>query len=255
MPGQVKAVRRFWKKRLGDLIFHAADCESGHKDFKNLSKAERRTLYHDLITIFLKSKLIAAAGAIAVAEYHDVFPRDFEHSPYLWLFSDIILEMAQLAYVSIPRERIAVTFDRHPSIMHNASLQYDFIRRSPDQKIVHLLDDTVAFATHQTVGIQVADLIAREAMKRLDDDLLRKQRVRGSFVAIRESRRFRYYFLRKNDFEEKKKLLASSPLRNQLSLAQYDQWARDNGIQDCLTNRIRFVDEHRQMIPRPVTAT
>ena len=230
-----KAVRGPWKERLEGIVFHAADCLSGEEDFKHLPGKERSKLYRDLVQIIVKSRLIAVAGAIAVAEYHDVFPRDFEHSPYLWLFSDIVLEMAQLAYVSIPRRGVEVTFDRNPPIQYNASLQYDFIRRSPDQKIVRLLSDKVSFATRKTMGIQVADLVAREAMNRLDDQLLGNRRVRGSFAALRDSRRFRYRFLRKNDFEEKKKLLANSPLRNRVSLAQYDEWARDNGIQDCIT--------------------
>jgi hypothetical protein len=242
-----KAIRGPWKKRLRGIVFHAADCQSGEGEFKNLSETERQGLYRDLVSIFIKSKLIAASGAIAISEYNDVFPRDkkFEHAPYLWLFGDIVLEMAQLASVSIPRQGIKVTFDRNPSIQHNASLLYDFIRRSPDQRIVRILDDEVSFATRKTMGIQVADLIARETMMRLDDELRCIRRVRGSFAALRNSKRFRFHFLRKNDFEGKKKNLADSPQGNQLSLARYDEWTRDNGIQDCQTNRLRFIDAMR----------
>lgn len=241
-----KSLSRAWKRKLKGLTFHASDCLSGHGEFEHLNEEERRILYRDLVGIFIKSRLIATAGAIAVAEYHDVFPRDFEHSPYLWLFSDVVLEMAQLASVSIPREDVEVTFDRHPTMQHNASLQYDFIRRSPNKKIVHLLADKVSFATRETVGVQVADLIAREAMLRLDDELSRNSRVRGSFVALRESGKFRYHFLRRGDFAEKKKLLANSPLRNKASLVQYEEWRSENGVQDCLTNRIQFITAVRK---------
>ncbi len=237
-----KPFRKKWKKRLAGITFHAADCENGEEDFKNLDPTYRRKLYRDLVTLFVQSKLIAAVGAIAVSEYRDVFPREFDHAPYLWLFGDIVLEMAQLASVSIPRQAVEVTFDRNPPLEHNAALLYDYIRRSKDQSIVSLLKDKVSFATRKTVGIQVADLLARESMKRLEDDLLRRRRVRGSFAALRDSRRVRYKFLRKSHFEEKKQFVWNSPLRNALSLQQYDKWAKDNGLQDCLSNRIQFLD-------------
>jgi hypothetical protein len=238
-----KAIRRPWKESLGGIVFHAADCLGGKRDFKNMPATERRDLYRDLVKLFLESKLIAVAGAIAVAEYYDIFPRDrgFEHAPYLWLFGDITMQMAQLAHVCIRRQGVKVTFDRHPSVQYNASLLYDFIRRSPDQSIIELLSDKVSFATRQTLGIQVADLIARETMNRLDDQLLGNSRVRGSFAALRNSKRFQYQFLRREYFAAKEKLMAKSPQRDMVSLAQYDEWINDNELQDCQSNRIHFM--------------
>jgi hypothetical protein len=237
-----KAIARPWKKRLGGRIFHAADCESGKKDFSDLSKDERLNLYRDLVRIFTGSRLLGAAVAINIPEYRQVFPRDFEHAPYLMLFGETVRDMASLASLSIPRGRVKVTFDRNRPLEHNAGILYDFIRRSSDQETVQLLSDKVTFATRETIGVQVADLLARETMKRLDDELQRIRRIRGSFAALRDSGRFRYRFFYKRHFEASKNLIKSSPMSDRLSLRQYDEWVRNNGIQDCQSNRLRYIE-------------
>jgi hypothetical protein len=38
-----KSIRRAWKKRLGGRVFHAADCESGKRNFADLPEIERKT--------------------------------------------------------------------------------------------------------------------------------------------------------------------------------------------------------------------
>lgn len=240
-----------WQQRLEGRIFHAADCEAepGRGDFSNLSRSERRKLYRDLVGLIRGSWLIAHAGAIDVRAYKEVFPREFEHAPYLWLFGEMVHEMARLAYFSIPRERVQVTFDRN-DIEYNAGLLYDFIRRSKDQEMVALLSDTVAFSTKETVGIQIADLCVREAMKRLDGQLTNKScSARASFWELSKSPcKLFFHPFGKSYFEEKKKLIHNSAFRDKVSLVQYDQWVQANGLHDCLSNRLRFIQENSKNI-------
>ena len=46
-----ESFRQHWKERIGDFIFHAADCESGHEDFKRMPEPERLKLHLDLTQI------------------------------------------------------------------------------------------------------------------------------------------------------------------------------------------------------------
>jgi hypothetical protein len=242
------AIRKQWTAKLGGRMFHAKDCERCGGDFADLSPAQSRKLYRSLVEVIVSSHLVAHAGAIDVKEYKQVFPREFEHAPYLWLFGDIILEMARLAYFSIPKGRVEVTFDRN-DVEYNAGLLYDFIRRSKDQALVTLLSDKISFATNKTLEIQVADLVAREAMKRLDAEVTKSKRpMRASFTLLVDSRRLFFRSLRKKDFEEKKRILKSSPMRNEGSLARYDEWVKRNGLQDCLSNRLRYIEANSEAI-------
>lgn len=233
-------LRKAWSERLEGKVFHAADCEGGYGDFSTLKAAERLSLYRDLVTFFVNSRLMSCAGAINVRDYNEVFPKEFEHAPYLLLFGDIVKEMANLASISIPNKAVKITFDRS-NVEYNATLLYDYIRRSQTPECVKLLSDEISFATRQTFGIQVADLIAREAMKHLDGEL-QNRRVRKSFLALQKSGRVVFRFFNKNDFLEKKRAMWNSPLREKATLSHYYEWLADHGVQDCLSNRVRHLE-------------
>jgi hypothetical protein len=53
-----------WVERLGERVFHASDCESGHGDFQDLEEGARHKLYRDLVSIVAGSKLIGHGEAI-----------------------------------------------------------------------------------------------------------------------------------------------------------------------------------------------
>jgi hypothetical protein len=243
-----KAIRRPWKKRLGGRVFHAVDCENGRGSFTDLRETERKELYRDLVQLFVDSKLLASAQAIDVAAYKTVFTSEFEHAPYLWLFGNTVTRMAAYASLSVRRQHVKVTFDRN-NVQHNAALLYDFIRRSKkNQSVAHLLSDEIAFATKETLGIQVADLVAREVMKRLEDDLLNKRRVRASYAALRACKRCEFKFLRENDFVEAKTFLNHLPNSDKFSMKQYREWVADSGLHDCLTNRVHFIEANAESL-------
>ena len=233
-----------WKRRLKGKVFHASDCEFGHGEFQGMPEGECRTLYQDLTNLIIESKLCSFGVAINVAEFKQAFPDDFEHAPYYWGFGDVVEWASSFAHVAIPAGSVEITFDNNGAIEYGAKELYDFLTCST--KVHHKIHlyDKVAFACRRTVGIQVADLIARESMKRLDNEL-RPDWIppRASFIALHQTKRLIFQVLGTNDFESRKLKLVQSGLIERASLLNYRKWLEDNRLRDCLSNRIQHLRE------------
>ncbi len=154
---------------------------------------------------------------------------------------------SELAAVAIPVEQVHVTFDRNQDIEHNATAIYDFILHSKKAITRHFLADTVAFACRRTVGIQVADLFARETMKYLDGQIGGVARPRrGSFIALSETKRIRLKAHGKYVFEDKKRRLGGA-YTDRASLSEYRKWLDKNRLQNCLSNRVVHLKEFPEL--------
>src|ERR1022692_1532267 len=238
-----------WKERLGGKIFHASDCEFGHNDFSGMPPGENRRLYRDLTQLVAKSKLCSHGVAVNVREFKECFPNEFEHAPYIWAFGDVVQSMSELAHVSMPSGSVDITFDTNNDIEYAANEIYHFMTHSVKVRHRIHLYDRVSFACRRTVGIQIADLIARETMKHMDKDL-RPDPIptRLSFKALNDSMRFAFIPLGKQDFERKKIPFRQSPVSSRANLAAYHKWLEDKNLRDCLVNQIEFLKEFPEMV-------
>jgi len=241
------AIEGPWKERLGGRVLHAADCEFGHGDFSDLGPGEGKAIIRDLITILVNSRLCGGGTAINVAEYTHSFPRDFVDAPYLWGFGDVLHHFAELTSVAIPTGTLSeVVFDRNEPIEYNASALYEWMRVT--KKLGRHLADKLSFACRRTIGIQVADLFAREVMKNFDAQLDGSKRpTRISFQKLYATQRFRFLNVGKLDFERRKVELANGKYGADASMAAYYRWLEENRLKDCLTNRI----EHMKHLIEP----
>lgn len=88
-------------------------------------------------------------------------------------------------------------------------------------------------------------------MKRLDNELLH-MRIRLSFVALRDSDRFLYRCLDRSELQKAKQKIIDSPLTETMTLQHYDQWMADNGLHDCLSNRMHFINEKHARFKLPL---
>ena len=86
------------------------------------------------------------------------------------------------------------TFDRNPESEFNAGLIYQYLSSQREWKEDVLSVDKISFASRKEVGIQAADLWAREVMKRLECELAGRE-PRRSFVALRSTHLFFANFL------------------------------------------------------------
>lgn len=240
-------LRHPWTDRLGGRVFHAAECEFGKGDFADLPLGEGKRIYRDLVKLIAQRRFFALGIAINVADYHISFPSDFVDAPYLWAFGDCVRASAEMAHLTIPSGPVELTFDQNEPIEHNAGALYAFIRRFKDTKHRELLADKFSFASRRTIGIQVADLFARETMKRMDDGITMSDRpVRRSFKALHQTGRFNYIPLEGPDFERRKQELAGR-LGAGAEMSTYRQWIEKQRLQDCISNRIAHLEHFRKL--------
>ena len=101
-----------WKARLGNRIFHAADCESDRGEFSGNAHGENLTLYADLTKILCDSRLLGFGSAMDLAGYREFFPDALEDIPYFRCFRDVIVRCGTWARMSIPEDTLQFVFDQ-----------------------------------------------------------------------------------------------------------------------------------------------
>src|SRR5262249_35227635 len=77
---------RRWAARIGDRVFHAADCESDHGAFKTSAHYDNQRLYADLTRILAESRLIGFGSAIDLVSHREFFPDVPKDVPYYRCF-------------------------------------------------------------------------------------------------------------------------------------------------------------------------
>ena len=100
------------------------------------------------------------------------------------------------------------------------------------------MENKLSFACRDEVGVQAADLWARELMKRCDSLLFNdRSNPRPQWKLLSDSRRIKADFMRGSDFardmEEQSDKMAVNP-------DDYDKWRAENRLVDNLSNRFRY---------------
>jgi hypothetical protein len=180
-----------WRERTGDIDFHAADCDSDAGPYATSSHAENKALYRDLTQLLVDSALLGYGVALDLISQNKYMPELLPESPYYKCFAEVVIFFAHRAAFYIPRERIKFTFDRRLETQFNATALYDYLAKLPEWDDRSYLHEEIAFASRRSVGVQAADLWAREVMKRLDNEIGPKERaVRRSFEVLENTERF-----------------------------------------------------------------
>lgn len=232
-----------WVKRTNGKIFHASDCESGLEDYKDVPRDECLKLYRDITKMLAESSMIGYGAVMDIQAFRTFFPDTLDgiDIPYYYCFERFLRGLAWLGYLSIPPEKIKFTFHINCRVQHNAADLYDFFCHLPEweYKYSPYMSEEVSFASSKTVGIQAADLYARELMKHFYNLWEnRKRPTRLSFLNLLDSRRFSFaepydkmYFedfrKRLNDFDEKED--------------NYRKWLQRNLLYDNAGSRIRYI--------------
>src|SRR5689334_8456690 len=67
-------LREVWVEHTKGRVFHAADCESGHGQFKDMLREDRLALHRKLARVLSDSGLIGYAWALDIASSQKEFP-------------------------------------------------------------------------------------------------------------------------------------------------------------------------------------
>ena len=230
-----------WRARTGGKIFHAADCDSDSGEFAGIAHAENKKLYKDLVTILCGSRILGHGSAVDIAGHNEFFPDVPRDILYYRCFRDVVVKCSDWAKWAIPRGPVKFTFDSRRESNYNAGVLYDYLVNLPEWKTAQDFEE-VSFASRKLVGIQAADLYAREVMKHLDNMIGPVARApRRSLEALENTNRFgadlfmREYFQDfKRRFEEVSKQCGIDPQR-------YVDWLNEHKLGDSISSRHRYM--------------
>jgi hypothetical protein len=233
-----------WCSRTGGKVFHATECDTDQGDFAGISHNDNKSLYKDLTQLVCSSNLLGFGCAIDLASHNEFFPDVPKEVPYLRCFRDVILQCMDWAKMAVPREdAIKFTFDSRRESDYNAGVLYDYLRNLPDWKDWEdLTFDEISFASRKTIGVQIADLLARETMKYLDNVVGPVKRPpRRSFIALRECKRFGFDFFMREYFQDFRSRFDDIGERVGMRRDEYFAWLREKGLNDNMSNRHRWI--------------
>jgi hypothetical protein len=175
-----------WDEAMKDLAgkpFHASDCECGWGDFEGWPKDKRDEIMRAGSSLIRDFDFTAYGCAVSVQDYAEVFPGYGEHDPYLLCIADCIASIAEIAEVS---SRSVAPYGLPPTdvqfwIEENKDTAGRATQIFYDLKGIHLWNPSARLSgvTHlgkQIVGLQAADLIAREVFKHFDNKGIRPTR-------------------------------------------------------------------------------
>ena len=234
---QWASFRQRWNARLGGLVFHAADCESGYGDFRGIPEGGRHRLHRGLARMVAESGLIGYGHAIDLAGCRAAAPSvmaEFPDMPYYECFLKTVIKLSDFAAHFVPRDKVEFTFDRHRETQYNAGLLFRWITGyKPD------IRETMSFGSRQEAGIQAADLWARELMKRCDTHLFDdRARPRPQWTALASTKRFQFHFTLGRELA---RTLDETPDLPGFDHTDYDRWRKKQKMADNLSNRFRYV--------------
>ena len=228
-----------WVARIGGIPFHAADCESGHGDYRGMPEEERQNLYRDLAILLAESGLGGWGFAIDLSAQRRVFPEAPDIS-YYKCFLEVVQAMRNCAVYN--KETLCFTFDMRRVSEHNTALLYNMLPAIPSFK--ECIFPTIAFeCSRDTPRLQVGDLLARETMKALDNQIGPIQRKpRKSWLALYNAGRFHIDAISEAWFEGLKRQMPVLEKKAGMSQKDYLTWLKENRLQDNTTNLFLYME-------------
>ena len=233
-----------WSERTHGIVFHAAECESDQGDFAQFSHAENLALYADLTRLIARTKLLGIGVAVDLPEFSSIFPKSSERSdqPYFLCFHDVVDELTGAAYLHVPQEKAKFTFDRNLEVEYNATYLYNYMAKQTEWVLHKYMDSEVGFASRAKVEIQVADLVARETFKHLDNQLGPKYRFpRQSILALARTGRFRFFYYGRDALLDMRREAEDLGKLRGAKMSEYTVWRTRNSFPDTFESRMKYL--------------
>jgi hypothetical protein len=231
-----------WSARTGGKVFHAADCETDKGDYGSSPHPDNLRLYKDLVHILADSKILGFGTAMDLAGWREFFPGVPEDIPYYRCFRDVVLKCGDWTRWAIPRGTVKFTFDQRIESNYNAGILYTHMAEQPEWTTY--FNEEISFASRKLVGIQAADLYAREVMKHLDNIVGPVKRpIRRSLEALQSVKRFGADFLMREHFADFRRQFNDVAARVGMSPQLYVDWLNEHKISDNISSRHRYLIE------------
>jgi hypothetical protein len=232
-----------WLERNRGIPFHAKDCDvnPGRKAYAKNSHETNKTLYRDLSIMLAESGLSGFGVGMDLAAQREVFP-DAPAFQHFRAFLQVIQGIKM--YAEVRADVAEITFDANKENDHNAGMLYaDFREDAPGWK-EHLASKISFECDTDNPRLQVADLLAREAMKGVDNIVGPVKRPdRKSWLSLYKTQRFQIVAYGKEFYEDLKKKIPAMNEALGFTQPDYLAWLVKYRRQHNTTNLFRFLDE------------
>ena len=230
-----------WIERTGGKIFHATDCENEYANHPDRKKHKQNlNLYHDLVQLIANSEVSGWGVGIDLAGHREFFPDVLPDIPYYKCLVEVVKRIARMAE-EIGLSNLKFTFDHRQQSEYNTGVLYDWMVNKPEWLGKNIfLETPINFDSSRNPRIQVADLVARETMKGLDNKVI-GGKMRKSLIALATTNgRFRFDYLMRGYFEGWLGAMSELEKRAGFTRNDYVQWLKENGLNDNISNRHGF---------------
>jgi hypothetical protein len=167
-------VERVWREEFGNIVFHAADLESGFGDFKGTGPRERDRIKSRAIEIVTHSALLGIASGVVKEHYLQVFNtpelQAVSGSPYEACFQDAIDRALDRSAMFVTEDRhTAFVFDQQEEWQRKGKMMWDgMMQLSLDEWDFREFAESLTFGSKKKlVPLQIADHLAYETYKYL----------------------------------------------------------------------------------------
>jgi hypothetical protein len=233
------ALERKWVARTGGIPFHANNCDSDRGDYTDRPHAENKALYRDLTILLAESGIGGWGQAIDLCALERALP-DAQDLAYYRCFVAVLEAMRNCAAAN--NEAVKFTFDSREESEHNASLLYGLVREDPSWKD-YMFSEVSFICARDNPRIQVADLVAREMMKALDNIVGPVRRPpRKSWLALYQTNRFHIDAFSTEWCEDLKRQMPALQAAMGMSREDYITWLTKFRLIDNTTNLFRYLE-------------
>ncbi len=223
--------------------FHAAEWETEYANDPDPEKHKKNCrIYAQLSQLIAGSGLRGWGVAIDLGAYKKCFPhidREIAYHKCLMETTDHLVMTAS----ELGMSDLKFTFDHRQGEL-NTGILYDSMTNDESWRQTGIFfDHEISFTSRKNPRIQVADLMARETMKHLDNMIGPKQRpTRKSFEALATTKgRLKFEFLMREYFEDMKRKIPEAQKAHGMRPDEYQQWLKRNKVQDNINSRHRFL--------------
>jgi hypothetical protein len=235
-------LERQWLDRNCGIPFHATDCDSDQGDYADRPHAKNKEQYRDLIHILADSGAWGFGTALDLSGYRDFYPPDTDQLAYYKAFFEVVRFLADLGKTHF-HDSVKFTFDYRAESNYPAGQLYSALLKDRSLDAPKIFGEISFASSREQPRIQIADLLARETMKELDNRIgpIKRNR-RKSMQALVDTGHFGFDLLLREFFEDmRKKTLELERQDKEFNRFKYAEWLRNYRLDDNAANRFKFL--------------
>lgn len=246
--GDWEGIATPWRERLGGRNFHATDCKAGRKDFRGIPEGERVALYEDLVDLVVTSPLRARTIVMDMIAQREGFGDAIDsETSYYRVINRVVMACLQEGHDIAPQEIINFRFEGRMQSNYNVTRYFEYMRGLKELSELPGLMGNLEFVGKESVGAQVADLLAYEAMKHWEGQQLPEPReMTRTLVKLASAQgRFDFEFQTGDYFKSMRAglLAIENDPSATFKLSGYWDWLKQKRRQHTHENRLAFCQE------------